>query len=299
MKFDRSFYGIHPARPNRVAGSKGGSGLREGDARAAEARAAGTVSEPADGPASSLSGRAPFNQVPPEKRDQDGDEAVDEVEERKHENELGKVPERRTGRAHDEQSGAAEPRGNLPGAPVVHDAPHERSGFVRLRVRDHDRHAAPQLERGRSGHFPVPMEKTVVRFVPDCLLLRVGPLQFRRVDPDEAGFGAGGEIPRIGDDHPCEEDSQRPESDADDPPRCANGPLPRRFTVGIEVLENGRQSGIADCVHVAESSRSGVAGSKGGSGLREGALGRYETARRMAANQIAERNAAGSRSNAS
>lgn len=49
-------------------------------ARPAEARAAGTVSEPADGPASSLSGRAPFNQVPPEKRDQDGDEAVDEVE---------------------------------------------------------------------------------------------------------------------------------------------------------------------------------------------------------------------------
>lgn len=43
-------------------------------ARAAEARAAGTVSEPADGPASSLSSRAPFNQVPPEKRDQDGDE---------------------------------------------------------------------------------------------------------------------------------------------------------------------------------------------------------------------------------
>ena len=56
----------------------------------------GEVSEPADGPASSLSGRAPFHQVPPEKRDQDGDEAVDEVEERKHENELGKVPERRT-----------------------------------------------------------------------------------------------------------------------------------------------------------------------------------------------------------
>ena len=48
-------------------------------ARPAEARAAGTVSEPADGPASSLSGRAPFNQVPPEKRDQDGDEAVDGV----------------------------------------------------------------------------------------------------------------------------------------------------------------------------------------------------------------------------
>ena len=106
--------------------------------------------------------------------------------------------------------------------------------------------------------------------MPDRLLLRVGPLQFRRVDPDEAGFGAGGEIPRIGDDHPCEEDSQRPESDADDPLRCANGPLPRRFTVGIEVLKNGRQSGIANCVHVAESSRSGVAGSKGGSGLREG-----------------------------
>lgn len=48
---------------------------------------------------------------------------------------------------------------------------------------------------------------------------------------------------------------QRPESDADDPLRCANGPIPRRFTVGIEVLENGRQSGIVDCVHGEKAAR--------------------------------------------
>ena len=112
-------------------------------------------------------------------RNQERDEAVDETEKRKHEDELREMPERRLGRADDEQAGPAEPYGNFPGPTIGHDAPHERSGFFRPCVRNHDRHAVPESERGRAGHRPASVEKTVFVFVPGHILRRVVLLQDR------------------------------------------------------------------------------------------------------------------------